>query len=125
MTIRFSFRVFFTFVMFSESGAMNIPGGGSLKTLQMSLKAKKNVEIFNKKQRIVQFYRFILAKHVALGSCVSQSAQWNGSHGFLIIVETSSVAVVVVVVVADAFIDSSSCSTPFNICEIVLAVAAK
>ena len=68
-----------------------------------------------------RFYRLIRAKHVALGSCKSQSAQWNGSHGFLMMVDTSSFAVVI----ADAFIASSSCSTPFNIWDIALAVAAK
>jgi hypothetical protein len=54
-------------------------------------------------------YRLIRARHVALGSCVSQSAQWNGSHGFLIILETSSTAALDAAAVAE-----SSCSTPLS-----------
>ena len=65
-------------------------------------------------------YRLIRARHVALGSCVSQSAQWNGSHGFLMILETSSTAALVAAAVAE-----SSCSTPLSSWLTVPVVAAR
>lgn len=94
-------------MMFSGSGAMNIPGGGSLNTLQISLNNRTNLFHISALNRS-EFYRFIRAMQVALGGWASQSAQWNGSQGFLIILETSST------VPADAVLLESSCSNPFN-----------
>jgi len=83
-------NIYHTLVILSGSGVMNIPGGGSLNAVNISLMKENFIVDFSKKNFEKNSYRFKRARHVALGGCISQSAQCNGSHGFLIIVETSS-----------------------------------